>query len=130
MGRTVFPPCSLALGQTVRAGKGVMAVMLTSFKRTYASKPWLLGLLYSVPLTGHPCLHLETHRQVWLSLLWGHCSFLLGPGVHVLFVPSENLLPMSDGSFVIKSHWPSKLKSLGVLSPFAGSPGWEIYCGF
>ena len=24
--------------------------------------------------------HLDTHRQGWLSLLWGHCSFLLGPG--------------------------------------------------
>ena len=23
---------------------------------------------------------LDTHRQVWVSLLWGHCSFLLGPG--------------------------------------------------
>ena len=95
-------------------------------------------LLHSVPptlqqATIDPRLHqrlLVIHRQVWVSLLWGHCSFLLGPGVHVLFVPSENLLPMSDGSFVIKSHWPSKLKSLGVLSPFAGSPGWEIYCGF
>ena len=26
--------------------------------------------------------------QVWVSLLWGHCSFLLGPGAHkFLFVP-------------------------------------------
>ena len=24
----------------------------------------------------------NTHRQVWFSLLWGHCSFPLGPGVH------------------------------------------------
>ena len=22
----------------------------------------------------------NTHRQVWVSLWWGHCSFLLGPG--------------------------------------------------
>ena len=44
--------------------------------------------LYSVPptlqqVTTNPCLHqrlLDTHRQVWVSLLWGHCSFLLGPG--------------------------------------------------
>ena len=42
------------------------------------------GLLYSVPLTPrkatiYPCLQwrlLDTHRQVWLSLLWGHCSSL------------------------------------------------------
>ena len=42
--------------------------------------------------TAVPCLFqrlLDTHGQVWVSLLWGHCSFLLGPGVHkVLFVPS------------------------------------------
>ena len=46
------------------------------------------ALLHSVPLTlqqatADPHLHqrlLDTHRQVWVSLLWGHCSFLLGPG--------------------------------------------------
>ena len=39
---------------------------------------------------------LDTHRQVWVSLLWGHCSFLLGPGAHkVLFVPSKSLFPQS-----------------------------------
>ena len=43
--------------------------------------------------TSDPCLPqslLDTHGQVWVSLLWGHCSFLLGPCVHeVLFVPSK-----------------------------------------
>ena len=35
---------------------------------------------------------LDTHGQVWVSLLWGHCSFLLGHGVYkVLFVPSKSL---------------------------------------
>ena len=39
---------------------------------------------------------LDTHRQVWLSLLWGHCSFLLGLGVQkFLFVPSKSLFPPS-----------------------------------
>ena len=49
--------------------------------------------------TADPRLHqrlLDTHGQVWVSLLWGHCSFLLGPGVHkVLFVPSKSLFPQS-----------------------------------
>ena len=28
-------------------------------------------------------------QEVWISLLWGLCSFLLGPGAHkILFVPS------------------------------------------
>ena len=35
---------------------------------------------------------LGTPGQVWVSLLWGHCSFLLGPGVHkILFVPPKSL---------------------------------------
>ena len=44
-----------------------------------------------------PQLHrrlLDTHRQVWLSLLWGQCFFLLGPGAYkVLFVPFKSLFP-------------------------------------
>ena len=53
--------------------------------------------LYQV--TSAPHLHhrlLDAHRQVWVSLLWGHCSFLLGPGAHlVLFVPYKSLFPQS-----------------------------------
>ena len=47
----------------------------------------------------HPRLRrrlLGTPGQAWVSLLWGHCSFLLGPGAHrVLFVPSKSLCPQS-----------------------------------
>ena len=62
------------------------------------------GLLHSVPptlqlATTDPHLHqrlLDTHGQVWVSLLGGHCSFLLGPGVpKVLFVSSLSLFPQS-----------------------------------
>ena len=69
----------------------VMKIMATSFKRSQA-------LLHSVPLTlqqatADPRLHqslLDTYGQVWVSLLWAHCSFLLDPGAHkVLFVPSR-----------------------------------------
>ena len=45
------------------------------------------------------------------------------------FVPSKILFSQSRGSSVIKSHWPPKSNSLGVLSPFARPPGWEICCG-
>ena len=62
------------------------------------------------PAAGH-CQHtllqrpLDTHGQVWVSLLWVHCSFLLGPGVYkVLFVPPKSLFPQpcvsSDSSMV------------------------------
>ena len=129
MSRTVFSLCSLTLGQTM------LRVMVTSFKRTYASKRQFPRLLYSVPLTPqpatlNPCLHRnlrDTHGQVWLSLLWTHCSFLQGPGAHkVLSVPSKSLFPQSCVSSVFKSHLPPKSNSLGFLSPFARSPGWVI----
>ena len=49
---------------------------------------------------------LDTHRQVWVSLLWSHCSFFLGPGAYnVLFVPSKSLCPqscVSSGSSVVR----------------------------
>ena len=111
---------------------------MSSSKTTYSSMPHLPGLLLLVSLTPwqatvnpRRCQRLlNTHRQFWLSVLWGHCSFLLGPGVHkVLFVPSKNLFPQSCGSSVIKSRSPSKSDSLGILSPFAGSPGWKVCCG-
>ena len=69
MGRAVFPPCSLASGQTM------VGVMATSSKRTYASMPHFPGLLYSVSLTlqevtVNPCAHQRlsnAHRQVKTS---------------------------------------------------------------
>ena len=37
-----------------------------------------------------------TLRQVWVSFLWGHCSFPLGLSKHkVLLVPSKSLFPQS-----------------------------------
>ena len=90
-------------------------------------------LLHSVPLTPqqvpvNPYLHLrllDTPRQVWVSLLWG--SLLLSPWsqcTQVLFVPCKSPFPQSCVSSIIKSHWPPKSNSLGVLSPFARTPGW------
>ena len=85
--------------------------------------------------TVDPCLCrtlLDTHKQVWLSLLWGHrCSFLLALRVHkVLSVSSKSLFPQSCASPVIKSHWPPKSNSPRVLNLFDESPGWEICCEF
>ena len=71
------------------------------------------ALLHSVPptlqqATNDPCLHrrlLDSPGQVWVSLLWGPCSFLLGPVAHkVLSVPPKSLFPQfcvsSAGSVV------------------------------
>ena len=76
----------------------VMKIMETSFKMSHAGTA---ALNAPNPAAGHcrPTPPPETpgyHGQVWVSLLWGHCSFLLGPGVHkVLFVPSKSLFPQS-----------------------------------
>ena len=69
------------------------------------------ALLHSVPPTPqqatinpHLCQRLlDTHGQVWVSLLWSHFSFILGPGAHkVLFVPSKSLFPQScSGSSMV-----------------------------
>ena len=53
-----------------------------------------------------PPLETPGHSRASLSQsLWGHCSFLLGPGVHrVLFVPSKSLFPescVSSGSSMV-----------------------------
>ena len=83
---------------------GVMATRATSFKSVYART-----IVFSAPTpqqaTVDPCLCwrlLDTDRQIWLSFLWGHCSFLLGPGVHkVLFVPFKCLFLQSCGSSIL-----------------------------
>ena len=74
----------------------VMKIMATSINMSHActatvSAPSLL----SMPLLTHASLDTTGHYgQVWVSLLLGHCSFLLGPSVHkVLFVPSKSLFP-------------------------------------
>ena len=85
----------------------VMKTMATSFKRSHV-------LLHSVPptlqqATADPYLLwrlLDSPGQVWVSLLWGHCSFLLGPDVYkVLLVPSKSLFSqscVSSGGSVVR----------------------------
>ena len=67
----------------------VMKIIVTSFPRPCKA-------------TTDLCLPrrlLDTQGQVWVSLLWGHWSFLLGSDVHkVLFVPSKSLFPQSCAS--------------------------------
>ena len=82
-------------------------IMVTSFRRSHAGTA-----AFCAPSSAadhhSPHLHrwlLNTDGQVWVSLLWGHCSFLLGPGAHkFLFVPSKSLFPqscVSSGSSVV-----------------------------
>ena len=76
-----------------------MKIIATSFKIFHVC----IGTCVVPPIlqeaTANTRLHwrfLDTHRQVWVSLLCGHCSFLLGPAAHkVLFVPSKSLFPQT-----------------------------------
>ena len=71
----------------------LMKIMATSFKRSHAHSATLSA---PNPAAGRPTPPPETPGKVWVSLLWGHCSFLLCPGAHkVLFVPSKSLFPPS-----------------------------------
>ena len=77
----------------------VMKMTVTSFKRSCA-RTATLSALDPAAATASPRLCqrlLDTHGQVWIGLLWGHCSFLLGPGVYkVLFVSCKSLFPQSS----------------------------------
>ena len=74
----------------------IMKIMVTSFRRSHAGTATLSAPTLQ-QATANPLLCqrlVDTHGQVWVSLLWGHCSFLMGPGVHkVLLLPSQSLFP-------------------------------------
>ena len=79
----------------------VVKIMSTSFATSHASPATPSA---PSPAAGYadpcPCQRLlDTHGSDSVSLLWAHCSFLLGPGAHkVLLVPSKSLFPQSCGS--------------------------------
>ena len=72
----------------------IMKIMVTSFKMAHACTATLSPPTLQQATTD-PRLYwrlLDIHGQVGISLLWGHCSCLLGPGAcKVLFVPSKSL---------------------------------------
>ena len=78
-----------------------------------------------------PLLETPGHSQARLSQsLVG--SLLLSPGswcVQDFVCASKSLCLQSCASSIIKSHQPPMSNSLGVLSPFARSPCWELCCG-
>ena len=99
------------------------------------------ALIHSVPPTlqqatasPHLCRRLlDTHRQVWVSLLRGHCSFHLGPGMHNLLVPSKSLFPQScvssGGSMVVLMATSSKRTYVPPRSNAPRAPtAAAVYC--
>ena len=100
-------------------GRGCVPSLLFDLRSNYGAgnedlqKVCMHALLHSVSptlqqATTDPHLRqrlLDTHGQVWVNLLWGHCSFLLHPGARkILFVPSQSLFPqfcVSSGGSIL-----------------------------
>ena len=93
-GKVCVPSLLLDLRPNYGGGHEVME---TSFRRSHTHT----AMLSVATAAGHcgPTALLEIPRHLRASLgqsLWGHCSFLLAPGVHsILFVPSKSLFPQS-----------------------------------
>ena len=85
--------------------------------------------------TVNPCLRQRlpnTQRQVRFSLLWGHLSFLLGPGAHnVLFLTSqESVFPVlwkfcNQIPLTFKVRFPGDPQCLCLIPSF-GSLLWDL----
>ena len=89
------PSLLFTWGQTIVE---VMKIMGASFKMSHACTATFSA---PNPIAGHnhptPLPKSPGHsQQVWVSLLWGHHSFLIGPGaLKALLVPSKSLSPQS-----------------------------------
>ena len=99
---------------------GVMKVMATSFKMTFAHTT-VFSVLTPEQDTVNTRLCqrlLDTHTEVWLSLLWGHCSFLLGPGVHMGVCALQESVSPVLWKFCNKIPLASKVKIPGGSQSF------------
>ena len=114
----------------------VMKTMAASFKRSHSCTAALSALsLQQATADPHLCWRLlDTHWQVWVSLLWSHCSLLLGLGAHkVLFVPSTSLFPqscVSSGSSVVDQIVTSSSRAYAISrssAPRAPAPA-SVHC--
>ena len=115
----------------------LMLVMATSFKWTYPFE--YNALLYSVPLTPQEAT-VDPHL-LWRLLESGSQASLAQSLVGTLLLSSSSwctqdfLCALQESVSPVLSKFcnqiplASKVKSLGVLSPFSGSQGLEICCG-
>ena len=116
----------------------VVGLMVTS-KRVYAKGDLPKQLLPVTQSLGEPlATHSSTGDPPALAGSFGSVSYgVTAPFPWVLLCSRcclcplrlELLFPQSCGSLMIKSHWPSRSDSLGIPSPFVGSPGWGAWYG-
>ena len=102
----------------------VMKIMVISLKRSQAYTAIVHALK---PGAGHHrskyLLGTPGHSQA--SLLWGHCSFLLGPGARDSVVPSMSLFPspmLSSGSSIVGLIMTSSKRTHAIPTPRAPVP--------
>ena len=116
----------------------VVGLMVT-FKRVYAKGDLPKQLLPVTQSLGEPlATHSSTGDPPALAGSFGSVSYGVTAPFPWVSVCSrfclcplrlELLFSRSCGSLMIKSHWPSRSDSLGIPSPFVGSPGWGAWYG-
>ena len=121
-----------------RASASVVVLMVTSSMRLYANMPRLSGLLLPVPLTMwqatvDPCLRRRlpnTHRQIWLSLLWRHCCFILVL-VHTKFCLCHPRISVSPVLWKFYNQIPLtfNIRFPGGSQFLCRSSNWEVWGG-
>ena len=113
--------CALSLlstlGQTMVE---VMKIMVTSLKRPHACAATVRA---PNPAAGHhqPTPLPETPGHSQASLLWGHCSFLLGPGAQGSVVPSKSLF-LSPVQVLVGLMMTSSKRTYAIPTPRAPVP--------
>ena len=84
--------CAVNGKSTLLQSHAITLPYFASFTRGEVGGGWdFVGLFQQTPLQRL----LDTHGKTWVSLLWGHCSCLLGPGEHkVLLCPPGVYFPV------------------------------------
>ena len=132
MGGAMFPPCSLAWGQTVVE---VMKIMVTFFKRSHAHTAILSA---PNPAAGHHWLtsqlEISGHPQASLGQsLWGHFFFLLGPGAQGSVCALQESISqscVSSGSYMVMLMMTSSKRAYAIpksAAPRASVPA-AVHC--
>ena len=115
----MFPPCCLTSDPTMVE---VTKLMATSFKRSHEGTATLSA---PDPVAGHyqptpPPEILYTPRQDWVSLLWGHCSYIYYCGQESL---RRNGVALIVNKIVQNAVLGCSLKNDGMISVyFQGKP--------
>ena len=114
--------------------QGSMVGLMVTSKRPYTDRTFQDHCFHCSSPCGEPLLtHVSTGNPPTLIGCFGSISCevtapFLWVLVHARFCALQDwspCFPQSCGRPIIKSHRPSRSNSLGIPSPFVGSPGYE-----